>query len=153
MESLVHLIYASVATRPFDAPELVDLLDHARAANAEIDVTGLLLHESGSFFQVLEGPEEVVAALYARIQRDARHHQTVKIILEPIEQRDFGGWTMAFAGLTREDLSRIEGVNDFFSRGEMFARLGTGRAKKLLAAFRDGSWRRKLVAKSPAWSG
>lgn len=152
VDSLVHLIYASVATRPLDSAELVELLENARTANAEIDVTGLLLYESGSFFQVIEGPEDVVLTIFARIQYDSRHQQIVKIIAEPIERRDFGDWTMAFAGPTREELSRIEGLNDFFTRGEMFASLGRGRAKRLLAAFRGGSWRRKLDASAPAMS-
>ena len=93
---------------------------------------------------------DAVIKLFAHIERDTRHHQTVKIIFEPIEQRAFGDWTMTGAGLTQEGLSRIDGVNDFFTKGEMFARLGSGRAKRLLSAFRDGRWRKKLTVKTPA---
>ena len=145
MDTLIHLVYASSAARPFDRPELLALLDKARDTNGRLDVTGMLLYEDGNFFQVLEGLENVVVPLFWKISADKRHRKTVKIIQEPIAERSFGAWTMAFSAITRQELNDIEGLNDFFGQGSVFSQLGSGRAKKLLAAFRDGRWRSKIT--------
>lgn len=137
---LIHYIYCSAATRDFSSAELASLLKKAREFNELHDLTGMLLYAEGSFFQVLEGPEAVVAELYAKIERDTRHEQVTKIIEEPIYTRSFAQWTMGFSNMSREELAKIAGTNDFFSKARCFAELDAGRAKKLLAAFRDGRW-------------
>jgi hypothetical protein len=142
--SLVHCIYASAATRPFEAPELAELLQKAREANERLGVTGMLLYAEGSFFQILEGPADVLYPLYQKIDRDQRHAQVTKIIWEPIPQRSFDDWTMGFYKVSRKELEGIAGVNDFFGSARCFADIDAGRAKKLLAAFREGNWRQKL---------
>jgi hypothetical protein len=42
--ALEHLIYASVAAQNFEAPQLSELLQKARAANERRGLTGMLLH-------------------------------------------------------------------------------------------------------------
>jgi hypothetical protein len=142
---LIQCIYASAASRPFDTEELAELLEVARETNAKLGLTGMLLYAEGSFFQVLEGQAEVVDALYARIGRDQRHDQVTLIIREPIPKRYFDAWTMGFYKVSREELIGMSGVNDFFGRDRDVVSIDAGRAKKLLAAFRDGRWRKKLT--------
>jgi len=144
MNSLIHLIYSSAATRPFQDDDLMELLEVSRAKNAQHDITGMLLHENGSFFQILEGPSEAVDRLFKRISQDDRHTKVVIIIREPIAKRSFGAWTMGFPSIDSEELDEIIGLNDFFSGGSSFTSINSGRAKKLLAAFRDGRWRSKV---------
>lgn len=144
MSSLVHCIYTSAATRAFGASELADLLLRARENNDRGGLTGMLLYTEGTFFQVLEGPPEIVEALLARIEHDPRHHQITRIITEPIPKRTFEGWTMGYQAISREDLAEIPGMNDFFGKGQCFADIDSSRAKKVLAAFRDGRWRKGL---------
>ncbi|WP_297792552.1 BLUF domain-containing protein [uncultured Marinobacter sp.] len=141
---LIHCIYCSAGTVRFSDTDMVSLLEKAREANAALGVTGMLLYEAGSFFQVLEGPAESVDALYEKIFRDKRHRRITKIIREPIEARNFSEWTMGYAGVTRQDLKEIEGLNDFFYAGKCFTELDPGRAKKLLETFKDGNWRASL---------
>jgi hypothetical protein len=141
---LIHLIYASVAVQPFDSTQLLELLQQSRAANAQSGITGMLLHKEGNFFQVLEGPREQVHNLYRKITQDARHSQMTLIIDEPISKRNFESWSMGFAELSAKDLQQIEGCNDFFQSGACFARINSGRAKKLLMAFGAGRWRTRL---------
>ncbi len=105
----------------------------------------MLLFDGGSFFQILEGEPEVVARLYIRLAADKRHSAIKKVIAEPIEARSFANWTMGYAKASREDLRRIPGLNDFFVGGTCYADLDKGRAKILLAAFREGGWRSQLV--------
>lgn len=151
MVPLVHLIYASTATQGFDQTELIALLRKARAANAQVGVTGMLLYVAGNFFQVLEGEQSAVEAQFAKIMTDPRHTNVVTIIKEPLAKRSFGDWTMAFAEISREEFQRVDGLNDFFAEGSVLAQLGTGRAKKLVTAFGQGSWRTRInVAKQSA---
>jgi hypothetical protein len=146
MSDLVHCIYASTATRDLSADELVVLLARARVCNAALGVTGMLLHDRGNFFQVLEGPGVAVARLYAHIATDPRHHRVVEIIHEPIAQRSFAAWTMGFARLDEVDRSAMPGLNDFFEAGRTLDQIDGGRAKKLLQAFSAGRWHRRALA-------
>jgi len=148
MSLLIHLIYSSAATLPFQDEDLMELLAKSRTNNAQLEITGMLLYENGSFFQVLEGAPEAVDRLFERIIQDDRHTKAVIIIREPIAKRSFGEWTMGFARLGSQDLDAIVGLNDFFSAGSSFTQLGSGRAKKLLAAFREGRWRSKVKYQS-----
>ena len=104
----------------------------------------MLLYDSGSFFQVLEGRSKVVTSLLEKIQQDKRHNRVVKIIHEDIIERDFSQWTMGYSGITREDLKNIEGLNDFFQTNHHYTDLDEGRAKTLLKAFKKGKWRSSI---------
>ena len=148
MDTLTHLIYASTSPHELDKQELLILLKKARAANAQLGITGMLLCETHNFFQVLEGPESVVVPLFNKISTDKRHQGIVRIIQEPIAERSFGDWTMSFSNITREELGTIDGLNDFFEENSVFSQLDSGRAKKLLAAFQGGRWRRKIAQSS-----
>ena len=141
MTQLIRCIYASVAAPQFRENELPLLLERARRANAEHNLTGMLLYVEGSFFQVLEGESEAVDALYSKIERDPRHTRITLIIRESIAQRDFGDWTMGFAVVDRLDAGQLIGENDFFRKSSCIDTLDAGRAKKLLTAFRNGRWR------------
>ncbi len=143
---LVHCIYCSAAaTTEFDPKGLQTLLEECRRNNAKLGITGMLLFQNGSFFQVLEGERTDVEALFEKIAADKRHTRVAKVILEPIEERAFGEWTMGYPKVSAKELAQIPGLNDFFARGSSYIELGEGRAKTLLAAFRDGRWRTSLA--------
>jgi hypothetical protein len=144
MSSLIHLIYASAATRPLNAQELGQLLEQSRANNTRLGLTGMLLYADGSFFQALEGPSDVVTALYEKIEHDARHAQVTRIISEPIPRRYFSDWSMGFSNISAQDEAQMPGSNDFFGKAHSFNDVTYGRAKKLLAAFAAGRWRSGL---------
>jgi len=145
MPLLIHLIYASSATRKMEPVALTELLQQARRDNKRLGITGMLLHSDGSFFQVLEGEAATVDAMYEKLDRDKRHQQLTLIIREPIARRSFADWSMGFSSTTPEELAKIEGLNDFFEAGSCFTDLDSGRAKKLLAAFAEGRWRVNLL--------
>jgi len=143
---LVHCIYSSASAKTdFTTSELNILLDECREQNAKAEVTGMLLYFERTFFQVLEGDRTVVEALFEKIGKDKRHDRVAKIILEPIEERDFAAWTMGYSKITTKELADIPGLNDFFARGNSYLELGEGRAKTLLGAFKEGKWRLSLI--------
>jgi hypothetical protein len=142
---LVHCIYCSASnTGELGPSELAALLDKCRTDNAKCDVTGMLLYQHRSFFQVLEGERSTVDALFEKIAVDPRHTRVTRVILEPISERAFGSWSMGYARVTAKELAEIPGLNDFFGRASSYLELGEGRAKTLLAAFKDGRWRTSL---------
>jgi hypothetical protein len=142
---LIHCLYCSASKKANLSPaELEALLQECRVKNAASDITGILLFQNGSFFQILEGDRTAVDALYDRITLDERHHRTKKIISEPIEAREFAQWTMGYPKITTKELATIPGLSDFFHHGTSFIELGDGRAKSLLAAFKTGKWRASL---------
>lgn len=153
MSTLMHLIYSSAASRPFDRDELLEMLERARSVNATLDVTGMLLYVNGSFLQILEGPPIQVEELFEKIALDKRHTNIVTIISEPIARRDFEDWSMGFAEVTEEDLKSIDGLEDFFGTDYLLTSLDPGRTKKLLKAFREGRWRSQVGGLRPAKSG
>ncbi len=141
---LTHLIYTSMAAPQFDATQLEPLLKQARDNNQRIAVTGMLLYSDGNFFQVLEGEEPLLFKLFEIISTDSRHRKVVKILQEPIARRAFSDWSMGFAEVDPSEFQQVEGLNDFFQRGQSFVALKQGRAKRLLSAFVDGRWRARL---------
>jgi len=147
--NVIHVVYSSAAVVEFSRDDLVALLEHARCSNASRDVTGMLLYVDGSFFQILEGPEEAVDALCAKIKKDPRHEKMTVIMREPIAKRLFSEWTMGFANVDAADVREIDGLNDFFSGQRSLADIDNGRAKKLLFAFSKGRWRARLGANAP----
>jgi hypothetical protein len=75
--------------------ELGALFTQARRNNKDRDVTGALLVHGDWFVQVLEGDEDVVRGLYARIERDVRHERVALLDTRTVEHRVFGRWAMA----------------------------------------------------------
>jgi hypothetical protein len=139
---LVHLIYSSAAKDiELSEDDLNTILEKSRKNNESNNVSGVLLYESGTFFQVLEGDRAKVDSVYRTIVRDSRHINVTKIIEEEIEERTFGEWTMGYPTVTKQDLDSIPGLNDFFMKGKSFRDLEEGRARKLLSAFKKGKWR------------
>jgi len=103
-EQLYTLCYFSRnAIDPRDIHELTReieaILKTARQSNAQRQITGALLYTAGCFAQVLEGPLSEVETTFERIQFDPRHRDIKILHFHPIEQRSFGDWSMAFAGL------------------------------------------------------
>ncbi|HYF65181.1 MAG TPA: BLUF domain-containing protein [Herpetosiphonaceae bacterium] len=109
---MLRLVYISTARRAFEQSELLALLRNSQRNNARREITGILLYHHNQFFQVLEGPEEAVRAVYARIAEDPRHQTVTKLYEERPAERLFGDWTMGF--LPAESLAPAERL-DFTS--------------------------------------
>ncbi|GJE56415.1 BLUF domain-containing protein [Methylobacterium thuringiense] len=90
---IVQIIYAS---RPFgfDTGGLNGILSQSRRCNARDDITGALICRADLYLQLLEGPEEAIAATYARIMRDDRHVEVTRLSYEPVTMRLFPSWAM-----------------------------------------------------------
>ena len=143
--SEIHqLVYASAATHSMDEEELAQILGSARENNGALGITGMLLYHEGSFLQVLEGEKSAVEALFAKIEKDERHTETLVLLRADVEERSFRRWSMGFyCSASNEELP---GLNEFLQKGSSArtkARRADG-ARQLLNAFREGRWRRQV---------
>ena len=141
MGELNQLVYVSRASKTWSEDELAALLQNIRPKNHARGVTGMLLYDQQSFLQILEGAEDVLQELFAQIQRDTRHHQIVTILQKPIPKRQFPDWSMGFESVSADQLSKVDGLNDFFGEKACLADIDKGRALKILTAFENGRWR------------
>ncbi|WBA44067.1 BLUF domain-containing protein [Hymenobacter canadensis] len=134
--SVYRMLYRSRATHHLSAVQLQELMVQARAKNARLVVSGMLLYSEGMFVQVLEGPEEAVRALYARIEQDPRHTrlQTVSEGLQPARQ--FAEWSMDFGVVEGPEVERVLGAIKGQQRLPELA-IVNARLQTLLQAFLD----------------
>jgi len=135
---LYHLGYGSTEALKFSEEALVALLSEARNANADRDVTGLLLYREGSFYQVLEGSESAVMATFQDIEGDPRHKEVRVLFDGETDAREFADWQMGFLNLDGVDVDTLSGFSDFMTRDaepqEFLENLSRG--KRLALMFR-----------------
>lgn len=106
---LFSLVYVSASSHLLEDDELEELLKQANDNNNELGVTGMLLYYEGAFMQALEGTEEVVRGLFARITQDRRHHLITPLLEEYIAERNFPDWSMGYYRLSHDEASRLPG--------------------------------------------
>ena len=111
---MIRLTYASTALKEWSSEELLKLLKECRINNGAKNITGILLYANGTFFQVLEGDEATVNSVYSMIEKDKRHKDVTIIEKEKIAERAFPYWSMGFEKLDAKEISKMEGLNDFF---------------------------------------
>lgn len=136
---MLSLIYVSSSVKLLSDAELLDILKVSRENNTSKEITGLLLYKGGNFMQVLEGPDEVVDALYEKIKADPRHKDVSVISREQISARQFSAWEMAFQNLDNPTIKNEPGYSQFL-HDEFTAdvyRENPLRAYIMLLTFRD----------------
>ena len=111
MSELYRLVYASKNLFQGSEAELTAAVGQILAAsqrnNAQSDVTGALMFNTGAFAQVLEGPRQGVEETFERIQCDDRHGDVTVLQCGPTERRNFATWSMAFVGASAGGQARF----------------------------------------------
>jgi hypothetical protein len=101
---LYRLIYSSARKESCDKECVQDILSSSRKNNPPLDITGMLLHTDRRFLQILEGPYENINSLYDKIKEDSRHGGSQLRVCQPIKERIFGEWTMAYRSIDFDDV-------------------------------------------------
>lgn len=107
---LTTLIYRSHFCDDVPVKALESMVAAASIKNREADVTGILLFNGTHFFQLLEGPEENVKAIYRGICADSRHYNVVELLCDYAPSRRFGNVGMELFDLRqhlREEVLQI----------------------------------------------
>lgn len=115
--ALYELVYVSESTREFTPEELADLLRHARTANAQRGVSGMLVHHRGRFIQLLEGERDEVERLYRHIERDPRHRDSRIVWQSAVDARSFAQWSMGWLAPDDDAIRREPGYSLFLETG------------------------------------
>ena len=136
---MIQLVYASAATRPFTPEALKALLAKARVRNQMFGVTGMLLYHTGSFLQVLEGPENGVDRILASILKDPRHSTARTLSRLTVGRREFEAWSMGFVD-TSSALTQPVGHVDYHRALPALSH-ASSKARSFLRYFQDGLYR------------
>ena len=110
---LLSLIYVSSATQLLSSEQLLALLQTSRRNNERDGVTGMLLYKDGNIMQAIEGEEEVIHRLHAKILRDSRHCGVLTLLERNIPERQFGDWSMGFQNLADPAWHKLPGYSKF----------------------------------------
>lgn len=92
---MIELIYSSHMSHDLELPGIYRLLGISQANNSLANISGLLLFNTRYFLQVLEGEENAVDALFAKIRTDPRHSQVKLMSRQSIQTRHWAQWSMA----------------------------------------------------------
>jgi len=104
---LTTLIYRSHICDNVSFSVLEEMVAAANLKNGEADITGILLFNGTHFFQLLEGPEESVSAIYQHICNDKRHYNLVELLRDYAPLRRFGKSGMELFDLREYDREEV----------------------------------------------
>ena len=122
-DAVFRLIYRSRdrITAEGRKAELGTLFSAARSNNKKQQITGALLLTDRWFVQTLEGDEDLVRALFARIEADPRHDNVPVLDSRTVEHRAFARWAMARVSADGEPdiplIAHVDGISPASSRG------------------------------------
>ena len=103
------ILYQSTAKTDFPSPEDHAILETAWKHNGEMGVTGYLLRTRTRYFQLLEGPEDVLDDLIGLIREDPRHAALEILLDASSDQRQFRNWAMGYHLVTEAERDEFDG--------------------------------------------
>ncbi len=106
---LLQLVYMSEAAQTFTREQVTELVATSHINNRQKGITGALYLGGKHFIQALEGADDVVIKLYAKILDDPRHKNIHLVVVRPLAERLFAAWGMGLvSNLEREiDVSQV----------------------------------------------
>lgn len=115
---MYQVVYISTARREYSKRELADILEVSRRNNTRDEITGVLCYHGGTFFQMLEGDEEKVRAVMARVDRDPRHYGVTILLEQDVNRRAMPEWSMAFREITDDEAEKLDGFSSLLKHPE-----------------------------------
>lgn len=118
---MICIVYISSAKLGLTHGEILNIVADSRINNEKQGLTGLLLFNSGTFMQLVEGEESNVDVLYRKIEKDRRHTDMKLLLKEPITHRNFSNWTMGFKNIEKLKEMNSEFINSFLNEDLNFS--------------------------------
>ncbi len=89
--------------------QLEVLFDQTTKSNLKNHVSGVLLCNSGNFFQYMEGKETIIKTLYYdKIKKDTRHKNPIVLFEKEIDHLYFEGYESGFSSvLGKEKIAKL----------------------------------------------
>lgn len=88
--------YVSTANPELRDHSISDIMAKTNEFNKSRDITGILLYNERSFFQLIEGEKNIIEDLYRKITEDSRHHDIIKFLEKPVSRLPFDGYMTDF---------------------------------------------------------
>lgn len=133
----IRVIYCSTVTSVLEKDSFIDMVRRSAANNRELNLTGILLFDGRYFFQVLEGDQQDVRNILAKISQDERHKDIHSLSSKPIAARLFPKWSMEL----------IDASNSFFAEtyGDRFQPYRFSDQEALDCATNAKAWRMRRL--------
>jgi class 3 adenylate cyclase len=98
-----RVTYISRLANPLSIEEIEEIGIISSENNSRADITGFLVYFDKLFFQIIEGNDKKVDDLFAKIGKDSRHHDIIRLKTEyNVEERLFPTWSMRTINLDEE---------------------------------------------------
>jgi len=110
---LIRLAYSSVAHIELTQKDLENIIQTCQRFNTAQEITGVLVYTGDSFIQILEGAEETLDAVMAKIISDRRHYDVELLMKNEIAKRSFSKWSMGFLTLTDPAVRTCQGLSSY----------------------------------------
>jgi len=111
MIQMVYLSFATLKLKSDPSNEIDKILSEAEKHNTQVGITGELIYRNGIFLQLLEGRKEDVELILGRILLDHQRHENLKVLLkQPMVERIFPNWSMAFVKLDNAALDLVNSI-------------------------------------------
>jgi len=121
------LVYSSQIAPNLSLDRVDDLARDAGRFNVQAGVTGVLLFDGVRFLQYIEGPEDGLNVVYARILSSTSHFEIKELAQGFIIGRRFPYWSMRLVPADGEDLDFVNtGSWAGFSRSDESSKFQTG---------------------------
>ena len=88
--------YVSTANLELRDQAISDIMAKTNEFNKSRDISGILLYNERSFFQLIEGEQNIIEDLYRKIAEDSRHHDIIKFLEKPVSRPPFDGYMTDF---------------------------------------------------------
>ncbi|KQC33021.1 MULTISPECIES: BLUF domain-containing protein [Nonlabens] len=109
MKMYYSICYLSKSSEDLTKDDIKNLFAYSAEQNNECNVSGILLHAIGRFFQVIEGNERYLKDLYLKIKKDHRHSEIIELFNGPTAHPIFLRYNSKFNIVkSNDDLSRID---------------------------------------------
>ena len=111
MESLIYLSTVDLLMTEYDIQRLAN---KAAVFNESIGITGFLSFRKNQFIQYLEGSEEELQLLMAKIRQDERHSISYEMYFGTRKSRLFPNWEMKYLSLYEATPIDLECLIDIY---------------------------------------
>lgn len=106
---LKTICYISCKSKDLSDLESERLIEETKCKNSTCFITGIIVHVGDHFFQIIEGEEKKINALYQKIVADKRHYEIVELFNKPIKRKYFESYQSSFQ--TTFDSEEIKAIN------------------------------------------
>ena len=110
---MIQVTYTSESAGAMASGDVFRIIEISAKNNAENGLSGFLIYLDGRFFQLLEGPEQAVDALLAKLAEDHRHTSIKIVTRDPLDERTFPNWKMKRLVPGRSRHSIVHDVPEF----------------------------------------